>query len=222
MQTTETPRTSAWILLITVALLSLGAGAWFAQNRAPDTATLPLPQDLAATVLPNPRPLPAFALVDHHNRPFTPDSLKGHWTFLFFGYTRCPDICPTTLGVLDAVDRQLAATPHLREHTQTVFVSVDPERDPTEHLARFVPYFNQDFIGATGAPEQIQALTKALGVMYMRSPAKDQDPNHYWIDHTAAILLIDPEARFHALFSAPHDPAAIAAAFARIRGHRDN
>ncbi len=223
MQANKTPRVGTWILLIAIAVLAAGLGMWVAQKNAPRTAAVSLPDGVNATVLSTPRPISPFTLVDHHNQPFTLENLKHKWTFLFFGYTRCPDICPTTLATLDAVDAKLRKQPQDHENMQVVFVSVDPERDPPEHLAQFVPYFNKDFIGATGTPEEIKALTAQLGVMYVRSAAPNEsNPDNYWIDHTASILLVDPEARLHALFSAPHDPAAIAAAFAAIRRHHDN
>lgn len=221
MHANETLRGSAWIFL-TIALLSLALGMWIARNQASRPAVAPLPADLAATVLPTPKPLTPFTLTDHHGQPFTLDRLAGKWTFLFFGYTHCPDVCPTTLAVLDAVDARLAEQPRYHANMQAVFVSVDPERDPPEHLARYVPYFNESFIGVTGSPGQIKALADQLGVLYMRSPIPESAPDTYWIDHSTAILLVDPQAHLHALFSAPHDPGSIAKAFATLRRHRDN
>lgn len=223
MHVNATLRGNTWILLA-IALLSLALGMWLARQQAARPAAAPLSADLdlAATVLPTPKPLPPFTLTDHHGQPFTLDRLAGKWTFLFFGYTYCPDVCPTTLAVLDAVDARLAEQPRYRANTQMVFVSVDPERDSPERLARYMPYFNESFIGVTGSPEQIKALADPLGVLYMRSPIPGSTPNTYWIDHSTAILLVDPQARLHALFSAPHDPDGIAKAFATLRRHQDN
>ena len=92
---------------------------------------------------------------------------------MFFGYTHCPDICPTTLTTLNAVARTIAALPNTPPTPQYVFVSIDPERDTPELLAKFVPYFNPDFIGVTGTPNAIDALTKQLSVLYLKVDAPD-------------------------------------------------
>jgi protein SCO1 len=214
-------RSTVWILMLLVAALSVGLGVWVAQKRAAHEAVTRMSPDVGATVLPQPRPLPAFALVDQHAEPFTRDSLEGHWTFMFFGYTHCPDICPDTLVVLNALDKRLAEDPRAHADTQVVFVSVDPERDTPELLSQYVPYYNPSFVGVGGDPDAIQDFTRSLGIMYMRAPSPSgvDDDEHYLVDHTASILLIDPQARLHALFSVPHEPERMARAFATIRQH---
>jgi protein SCO1/2 len=185
------------------------------QNRQPHK----LPEGLAATVLPAPKPLPPFSLVDQDHRPFGPERLRGKWSFLFFGYTHCPDVCPLTLATLRTVHERLTAEPGERggvQNTQFVFVSVDPERDTPEQLKSYVSYFNKSFLGVTGDQVQLQTLTRHLGILYMRVAGRE---DHYTVDHSAAILLIDPEARLAALFSAPHDAEKIASAFLKVRDY---
>ncbi len=166
-----------------------------------------------ATLFGAPRALPDFALVDHSGAAFGPGRLRGQWTLLFFGFTNCPDVCPTTLASLAEVRRGLADLPPARQ-PQVMLVSVDPARDTPQALAGYVAHFDPAFIGATGTAASIDALTRALGVAVI---AGAPDANgQYSVDHSAAIFLVDPEARQAALFGAPHAAATIAADFRRI------
>jgi protein SCO1/2 len=201
------PRYAVAVLL---ALAALAAGLWMGLRTDRQSP----PQELAATVLPAPKPLPPFSLVDQDHRPFGLERLKGKWSFLFFGYTHCPDVCPMTLATMRTAHEHLAATPSVLENAQFVFVSVDPERDTPEQLKSYVSYFNKDFLGVTGDEAQLQDLTHQLGILYVRAGGSEGD---YAVDHTTAILLIDPEARLSAIFSAPHDAEKIASAFLKIR-----
>ena len=160
-----------------------------------------------------PRPLPAFALVDQAGRSFGPERLRGRWNFMFFGFVNCPDVCPTTLATLAAAEAALADLP-AQDRPGVLFVSVDPGRDTPEVLGRYVAHFDPAFTGATGSREAIDALAGALGVaVIIGLPAAD---GSYSVDHSAAVFLVDPEARVVALFGAPHDAATIARDFRRI------
>lgn len=171
------------------------------------TASAP-PDTSSATVLREPQPLPQFTLVDHRGGKLTNASLQEKWTLMLFGYTHCPDICPTGLSMLNRVAERLEQA-GVGGCCETVFVSVDPGRDTTERLARFVPYFNPEFIGATGARAQIDRLTEALGIRYEMVDAPDSSMG-YTVDHSAAIVFVNPEGEYHAVFGPPHDAAAIA------------
>lgn len=166
------------------------------------------------TRLEPPRTLADFSLTDHTGAGFTLERLRGRWTFVFFGYTHCPDICPTTMSTLNTVARALEAGPDGAASPQYVFVSIDPERDTPEQLGKFVPYFNPSFLGVTGDPAAINALTRQLSVLYLK--VEPDRPDGYLMDHSAAILLLDPEARFHALMSPPFDPAGMAQDFQKL------
>jgi protein SCO1/2 len=166
-----------------------------------------------AVLYPEPRPLPGFELVDQSGRPFDAGRLRGRWTFLFFGFANCPDICPTTLATLAVARRSLADLP-APEIPGVALVSVDPGRDTPELLARYVAHFDPSFSAVTGAPGAIDELTRALGVAVMLGPAAPD--GSYSVDHTAAIFLVDPEARIAALFGTPHEAAAIARDYRRI------
>ena len=156
----------------------------------------------------------AFHLTDHHGQPFGLDRLEGKWTFLFFGYTHCPDVCPMALSVLANVDKRLHGSGDAT-HVQYVFVSVDPQRDTLAHLADYVTYFDKSFIGATAPEKELSLLTRQLGILYTRTEPDAR--GDYLVDHTASILLVDPKARLVAVFSTPHDATTIASRFSRIR-----
>jgi protein SCO1/2 len=186
-----------------------------------------------------PTPLPAFQLHDQHERVFDPERLRGRWSFVFFGYTHCPDICPTTLVVLREVQRLAGGAD---QGIQYVLVSVDPARDTAAVLRQYVAYFHPEFVGATGPDSELQRLTRALGAYYSREPATapgevpdarvpretgsseaalappPSSPGSYEVAHSAAIFLIDPQVRLRALFAGPHDAARMADGFRRLRG----
>ena len=166
-----------------------------------------------ATLFEASRPLPAIALQDQSERAFDRGRMRGHWTLLFFGFTNCPDVCPTTLATLAEARRQLADLPP-GEIPDVVLATVDPARDTPATLARYVAHFDPSFTGITGSPESIEAFTRDLGVAVMiGEPAAD---GSYTVDHSAAVFLIDPAAEFTALFSTPHEAATIARDYRRI------
>lgn len=185
-----------------VALISAAAGfgVWRLQHEtsAPDLASL--------KVLPEPRVIADFDLLDQDGKPFALQRLRGTWSLLFFGFTYCPDICPGTLYDLEQVHRALGDAPGISDAHQVVFVSVDPERDTPARLAEYVTYFDPDFQGVTGAPEQLAPLAMQIGVAYRIEPHEAGDPN-YAVDHSASVFLVDPDARLYGIFPSPHDPA---------------
>ncbi len=171
------------------------------------------PQLEGATLLQPDRRLAEFSLVDHHGEAFTQDALKGHWSLAFFGYTHCPDVCPNALGMLKRVQSLLEARGE--PLPRVLFVSVDPERDTPQTLAAYVAYFHPSFVGISGQDAQLQRLTRQLGILYGRAPGGEGDS--YLVDHSAAIILFNPEGHYQALFNVPHDPQRIASDFLAIR-----
>jgi protein SCO1/2 len=193
------------------AILALATGYWLSDyllGGRPEHA------GMHATVLGEPRDIQPFTLIDDTGKNFDNRSLKGRWTFMFFGYTHCPDVCPTTLSVLNSVAHKLE-TPENR--VQFVFVSIDPERDPPEKLRQYVSSFNGTFIGATGTAETINTLTRQVGVIYTRATERSGSDNpgkdNYLIDHSASVLLFDPAGRFHAVFTPPLNATDMAGDF---------
>ncbi|MDE2088898.1 MAG: SCO family protein [Gammaproteobacteria bacterium] len=200
--------------IFALAGVALAVGLWLGWKMS---ATPPSrPPEISGVLFPEPRPIAPFALIDQHSAPFTLDRLKGKWSFLFFGYTHCPDVCPTTLSLLNAAYKQLAQAPQDRDNVHVVFVTVDPERDTPRQLAQYVGYFNKDFIGLTSRdPAQILTLTRQLGILSMK--VANPSGGGYLVDHSAVILLVDPGARVRAMFSPPYTAQAIAAGFRKIR-----
>ncbi len=148
------------------------------------------PITLKTTIIyPKPRTLPLFKLVDHKGQPFSNIQLTGKWSVMFFGYTHCPDICPTTITALAKVADKL--TPEIREQIQFVFISIDPERDTTDLLADYISFFRADFLAATGNEQQLQQLTMSLGAMYMKVP----DENSYSMSHSNRLFIINPQGQ---------------------------
>jgi protein SCO1/2 len=146
------------------------------------------------------RKLPDFSLIDHQGKAFGTANLRGHWSMLFFGYTNCPYFCPTTLTTLAAMEKRLRAVkaPAL---PQVIFVSVDAQRDTPGRLAKYVPYFDPDFIGVTAADQpSIEAVAKKLGVSVIITPAAD---GNYTVDHTGAIFVLNPDGRIAAILTGP-------------------
>jgi protein SCO1/2 len=205
------------ILAMFVGLLSAVAGIslWKVMQGPPE------PSNAALMVLPEPRVIADFALLDGQGAPFSLDNLRGRWSLIFFGYTHCPDVCPSTLYDLKLIHEKLdqlngdAASGH-----QVLFVSVDPERDTPEQLNQYVSYFHPDFIGVTGPPEQLAPLTMQLGIAY-RIEEHEAGSTQYNVDHSVSVLLMDPQGRLHGVFPAPHDADKMAgelAAAIRLTG----
>lgn len=208
MTATQPPRPNpwSWIGWIVLAAVLLLAGVWFGNRMF--SLNPPVSGLRAATLLPVPRPLAPFHLQDQNEQPLTQASFQGHWSLVTFGYTLCPDVCPTTLATLTAVGRLLDQR-GLKNRVRFVFVTLDPERDSSVRLKEYLAYFGPDFMGGRGPEAALRDLTGQLGIAY----AKVEDSGSalgYLLDHSTGLLLIDPQARLRALFSAPHDAPAIA------------
>lgn len=174
-----------------------------------------IPPELAAVLRPEPRLLRPFTLVDQHNQSFTRQDFEGQWSFVFFGYTYCPDICPMTLSVLTAVLNELQRDPDAAPDAKVIFVSVDPQRDTPEVLVNYMEFFGEGFLGVSGSEQEINGFARQFGAGYIKEP--ERAPGEYLISHTSSIFLVDPEMRLLAGFSPPHDPATIADQYRQIR-----
>lgn len=172
-------------------------------------------QLLAGKVYKNPKEINPFQLIDQSGKIFDLNRLKNKWSFLFFGYTYCPDVCPMTLLTYKEMHQQLLETLGTLSDVQFVFVSVDPERDTTEMLEQYVTYFHPDFIGVTGSQTAIRDFTKPLGIFYRAVERPGNDV--YLVEHSGSILLTDPQARLLAVFPAPHHPTDLVATYRQIR-----
>lgn len=185
-----------------------GVAAALVWRHAPPSVEL-----ATGTYLTPNRPLPDFSLIDHRGQAFGPANFRGHWTLMFFGYTNCPDFCPTTLATLAAMEKRLrAAGAPLRP--QVVFMSVDAKYDTPARLAKYVPYFDPDFIGITAADQPgIEAVARKLGVAVLITPKAD---GSYTVDHSGSMFVVNPDGNLAAILSGPFTVDAVTGDFQRI------
>jgi protein SCO1 len=172
-----------------------------------------IPTELVGIAFSQPRPLPEFALSDHTGATFDRSRFQGRWTLVFFGYTSCPDICPTTMLTLQRVASETEAAGGLVP--QIVMVSVDPARDTATALGEYVSYFGENFVGVRGEGEPLRLLTMRVGAMF--ELGEPDETGFYDVAHSASIFLIGPRARVVANFSPPHQPGRMASDLDAIR-----
>lgn len=193
------------IVIGIIAVSAFAAGIWIGFGGRNQSA-LPIVQDTVITVLPKARTLKPFELKTGTAQKFNLDSLEGKYSLLFFGYTSCPDVCPTTMYELKKLYSILEKDKQQKTY-QVVFVSVDPRRDTPARLEEYVTYFNKSFIGATGKKTEIANLARQLGASYeVNDDSKSED---YSVSHTGVIFVIDPDAQFAAVLTPPHQASRI-------------
>ena len=154
----------------------------------------------------------AFALTDQDGRPFSSDSLKGKPTLIYFGYTFCPDVCPTSLLLMETAIAKLG--PDAARKVNLVFITVDPERDTSKLIKGYVTNFGPTFIGLTGTPAEIASVTRAYRVYSQKVPGKEGGP--YLMDHSSIVYVLDRNGRFVTHFTHEAKAEAIAAAVQRL------
>lgn len=199
-------------ITILVAALFAGVGLWLGQRYfAPAPAA---PTAMAATlVYPQPKAVAPFTLQRSDGTPYTREDFAGRWTLVFFGFTRCPDVCPTTLALWPQVEKALAARAP-DAPVSFLFVSVDPEHDTPAKAGEYARYFSPRIVAATGDAAALDAFTRDLGVVFMKSPQGEG----YTIDHTAHLVLVGPDATVRGIIRPPLDHHAIAADLAELAG----
>ncbi len=210
------------LTIAAVVLAAMFAGSFVAtiyREQNSRGTLLPTP---GMTVLPSPKPITAFSLTDHEQHSFDLSSLQGKWSFLFFGFTHCPDICSTTLSVLARVRNKIVDSANLTKPVlaaaplQFVFISVDPKRDTPAKLGQYVTHFDSSFNGVSGSNSEIGNLARQLGAVYEIS-AVTPGTEDYRVFHSSAVFLVDPLARYHAVLSTPHDAETISKRFLVLR-----
>lgn len=182
------------LLIAIVAVISIATGFLLYQK------SFNLAQPEHSLFYQTPRTIKPFAMVDHQGTAFANEQLIGKWSWVFFGYTSCPDVCPTTLQELNFVYDELKA---INENAQVLLVSVDPQRDTVEKLAQYIAYFNQEFKALTADHSVLFPFARNLGLMYAISDEKRDD--NYLVDHSASIVLINPEGKIAAIFKPEHE-----------------
>ena len=152
-------------------------------------------------VFQQPRQLTDFSLVDHRGASFNRESVTGQWTLVFFGFTFCPDICPTTMVELNEFMQLIEGT-EIENEVRVVMVTVDPGRDSVEQLAGYVPFFNPEFLGVTGEFLDLHRFATELNTPFRRVPGGGEN---YQMDHSANVVVINPRGDYHGFVKAPLD-----------------
>ena len=194
----------------TLANLTILLAAFFLYNNRASAPPL-----IQGVLLPEARDIAAFSLIDHHNQPFTNASLLGRWHLVSYGFTTCPDICPTTLSRLVNVSRELGELGHT--DLNVLFYSVDHRRDTVAQMASYVPYFHPDYIGLTHVDDAANPhlpFEQSLGIVSQLIPNLEEgaepNPNDYQVSHGVTLFLINPEGKLQAIFepgeSSPNVP----------------
>jgi protein SCO1/2 len=198
-------------IAVAAALIALGAGVWASFKMSGSSRQTAL--EIGGYVLDRPRELPEFALVDGDGQVFHESDFVGGWSFLYFGYTFCPDICP--LSMLQMAElKKLLASSHPALQADYYLVSVDPARDTSERIGEYVRYFDADFKGLTGAIGEIDKLAKAASVLYVIPDTEEGEP--YLVGHSSTITLISPRGDVYAVFTSPLKAEGLASDFGKI------
>jgi len=188
------------IIVICLLAVATGLGIYLG-DRVGDT---PGPR-IEGLLWPDPISIEPFAVLDQHGNPFTEGGLRGKWSLLFFGYTHCPDVCPTTLFEVSELMRALGPD---ADRAGALFITVDPERDTPAKIKDYLSSFDPRVRGATGDAKAIESAEKAYRVYAKKVPT---DSGDYTMDHTALVYLMDKQGRFVAPFSLKRSPEAAAA-----------
>ena len=163
--------------------------------------------DAGIILLPQSRTLPALQMTNQDGQPVMVNELKGKWSLLFFGYTFCPDICPTTLAQLRQIKSELPAD--AIDKLQIILVSVDPHRDTPQQLKQYLGYFDPQFIGLTPTSvEELQKVANAVSIPFI--PADTSKPN-YTVDHSGNLAVIGPDGTQRGFIRAPLNNAKLVA-----------
>ena len=194
-------------ILAGLALLVMFATIGLRWHRA---APADAPALEVVSLFPQPRVLPDFNLRQSDGTALVPGELKGHWTLVFLGFTHCPDVCPTTLAELAQAQKQWRALPD-STRPRLLFVSVDPDRDTPDEIGEYAHGFDPDTLAATADIPALEAFAKSLSLVFAKNPAPDGAPaDQYSVDHSAAIAVLDPQARMAGVIQPPLQPQAIA------------
>lgn len=181
--------------------LGLLAGNYLASETEHNSAV----REAGIIILPESRELPSLQLASTTGAQVDTQALTGQWRLVFFGYTFCPDICPTTLAELRQLKKLLPA--ETQANLQILMVSVDPQRDSAEQLKLYLNYFDPEFIGLTGELTDIQTLSNALSIPFI--PGDTSQPR-YTVDHSGNLAIISPDGRQYGFIRAPLDVKKIA------------
>ena len=189
--------------LLILALVSIALGVYIGSQPPSNSA----PEFTKLVLLPQPKPLNIPDFTTHKNQLLDgKDLFSNKWSVIFFGYTYCPDICPTTLKILRDVKQNLVEQ-GIWQHFQFLMITVDPKRDTAAQLNNYVPFFDSEFIGLTAQEQSIAEFAKSVGVLFF---AQDADATgRYDVDHSASLIILNPNGEWAGALTAPHNEVAI-------------
>jgi len=210
------------LILFIAAVLAAAIGIWMGKQTSSDSSVNIKPDSIQGAIYPKAKEIKSFNLINHRSENITKENFKNHWSMIFVGYTHCPDICPTTMTVMTQVSefmqKQQIKPPEI------VFLSIDPERDTADILNSYVTYFNKDFIGLTGEVAEIKQLSAQLNAVFRKAPGlsgniTDKD---YLMDHSSALMLMNPDGNLQSILTAPHTPANIIESIIKSQAYYQN
>ena len=204
------------ILIITTCVAAVATGFLLNSNSGTGNQSADVKPEISGFAFPDPAALTGIELISENEEPLTEEYFKGDWTFIYVGYTFCPDACPISLNILSQTFAQLEEQ-EANTNVKTLLVSVDPERDSPQRLKEYVKYFNESFSGATGTEENLSSFARQVSAVY--SLPKDRSGNDYLVDHSSSIILINPRAEVHAFFPPPQKADLLAADYIKLRDH---
>lgn len=161
------------------------------------------------TYLEQPRAVNQFNLIGIDGKPFNKDSLQGQWTLVFFGFTNCPSLCPTTMAEIGKMYRILEEK-KVKNLPRVVMISIDPQRDDLAKLEHYVSSFHPAFFGARGEEPTVKAMTREMGIAYAKVLDKQSNPEQYDVQHSGALMLFNPQGELNAFFTTPHHADVLA------------
>lgn len=216
MQKSSNTKFTVTILILFLAIAAIVI--YFGQLRKVNNAPAVIAQkniSIDGTYLSQPVAIKDFTLTSTTGTSFTKDNLKNHWTFMFFGFTNCGMVCPTTMAELNKMYKQLQNELPKDQLPQVVMVSVDPDRDSIERMKGYVTAFNPNFIGARAEMPQIKSMEGELHLVAVKMQSGN-DKNQYTINHSAEIMVFNPQGELQAYLSYPHTGTTMAEDFKKM------
>lgn len=209
--------------LLAIAVVAATAIAAYIGSRPSEEAVVRPPQEIEDFLFWEAKELTEFKLTGADSKTVGPSDLKGKWSFIFFGYVHCPDVCPLTMGIMGQAFKLMEKDPAAYQEVQGIFVSVDPKRDTPELLKEYASYFSSKFTGVTGDTAELDAFSRQMSALYTIHPKEPQKPGEantgddYLVTHSSTIFLVDPQGRLYGRFPPPQLPQEIADVFMKIR-----
>jgi len=198
------------ILIFIIAAVGAGlAGIWMGKNTTDETSVSIKPDTIQGAIYPKAKFIKEFTLINHRSEKVTKENFRNQWSLIFVGYTHCPDICPTTMTVMNQVSEFMSKQEI--QPPKIVFLSIDPERDTADILNSYVAYFNKDFIGLGGALTEVAQFSQQLNAVFRKAPGLSGEitDKDYLMDHSSALMLINPDGNLQSILTAPHTPANV-------------